>query len=288
MLKYRLIFGSIMVILFTALVFIDDRFGWTFKWQQTEFLIRGNILLALLILLSVPAQMEMTVLARNVGSRIFPAVTIPSSILFGAMWYFSQFAPNKDRFLFLYVIVISAFTLLSLFIYQARIIGTSGTILNLGGNLLAILYLGFLSSFVLGIQIQFGFREVLIYIFTVKCADTGAYTFGRLYGKRRFSPNISPKKTWEGFWGGILFGIIAAIGFSIGFGIMKWFQAIVFGVVFGFLGQMADLAESMLKRDADTKDSSSHLPGFGGILDVIDSPLGTAPAAYLFFLWFGS
>ena len=63
--------------------------------------------------------------------------------------------------------------------------------------------------------------------------------------------------------------------------------AIVFGVVFAVLGQGADLAESMLKRDAEIKDSSTHLPGFGGVLDVIDSPLGTAPAAYLFFLMVG-
>ncbi len=288
MLKYRLIFGTIMVILFTALVIVDDRFGWTFASAQGNYLIRGNILLVLLVLLSVPAQMEMTVLAHNVGSRLFPALTIPSSILLAATWFFSQFFQNSDRFLFLYVIVVTSFTLLGLFLYQARIIGTSGTILNLGGNLLAILYLGLLSSFVLGIQIEFGFREVLMYIFTVKCSDTGAYTFGRLYGKRRFSPNISPKKTWEGFGGGILFGIIAAIGFSAGFDIMSWYRAVLFGMVFAALGQLADLAESMLKRDADTKDSSSHLPGFGGILDVIDSPLGTAPAAYLFFLWFGS
>jgi phosphatidate cytidylyltransferase len=288
MLKYRLIFGTLMVILFTALVIIDDKFGWIFTSTNGDLQIRGSILLALLVLLSVPAQLEMAVLARNVGSLLFPALTIPASILLAGTWYFSQFSHDPDRFLFLYIIVITSFTLLFLFLYQARILGTSGTILNLGGNLLAILYLGLLSSFFLGIQIEFGFHQVLMFIFTVKSADTGAYAFGRLFGKHRFSPNISPKKTWEGFLGGIVFGIITAIGFSTGFGIMDWLRAVVFGVVFAILGQMADLAESMLKRDAEIKDSSSHLPGFGGVLDVIDSPLGTAPAAYLFFLWFGS
>ncbi|MHC5017827.1 MAG: phosphatidate cytidylyltransferase, partial [Planctomycetota bacterium] len=56
-----------------------------------------------------------------------------------------------------------------------------------------------------------------------------------------------------------------------------------FGAVFGVLGQMGDLVESMIKRDAASKDSSASIPGFGGILDVIDSPLATAPAAFAFF-----
>jgi phosphatidate cytidylyltransferase len=62
-------------------------------------------------------------------------------------------------------------------------------------------------------------------------------------------------------------------------------SGVVFGAVFAVLGQLGDLAESMLKRDAAAKDSSVRIPGFGGILDVIDSPLATAPAAYAFFCW---
>ena len=61
----------------------------------------------------------------------------------------------------------------------------------------------------------------------------------------------------------------------------------LFGVVFAFLGQLGDLAESMIKRDAQQKDSSASVPGFGGLLDVIDSPLATAPLAYLFFMILG-
>jgi phosphatidate cytidylyltransferase len=59
--------------------------------------------------------------------------------------------------------------------------------------------------------------------------------------------------------------------------------AIGFGAIFGVLGQMGDLVESMIKRDAASKDSSASIPGFGGILDVIDSPLATAPVAFAFF-----
>lgn len=250
-------------------------------------LIRGNILLALLVLMAIPAQIEMTLLAKNVACRLFPEITIQASVLLAASWYFSQFSPNPDRFISLYVLIITAFTVLILFAFQARKLGPTGTIINLGGNLLSILYLGLLSSFFLGIQIEYGYRHTLLFIFTVKSADTGAYTFGRLFGKHKFSPRISPKKTWEGFFGGILFGIIAALGFAFGFDIMNGIIAVVFGVVFAVVGQLADLAESMLKRDAQTKDSSAHLPGFGGVLDVIDSPLGAAPVAYLFFLMVG-
>ncbi|NLH17727.1 MAG: phosphatidate cytidylyltransferase [Phycisphaerae bacterium] len=287
MLKYRLIFGTLMVIVFSALVVIDDRFGWTLHTEGRDLLIRGNILLALLVLMAIPAQIEMALLAKNVSCRLFPEITIQASVLLAASWYFAQFSPNPNRFLSLYVLIITAFTVLILFLFQARKLGPSGTIVNLGGNLLSILYLGFLSSFFLGIQIEYGYRQTLMFIFTVKSADTGAYTFGRLFGKHKFSPRISPKKTWEGFFGGILFGIIAALGFALGFDIMNGLIAVVFGVVFAVVGQLADLAESMLKRDAQTKDSSAHLPGFGGILDVIDSPLGAAPVAYLFFLMVG-
>jgi phosphatidate cytidylyltransferase len=64
---------------------------------------------------------------------------------------------------------------------------------------------------------------------------------------------------------------------------MAWRLGVLFGVVFAFLGQLGDLAESMLKRDAEMKDSSNNVPGFGGILDVVDSILVTAPFGYLFF-----
>jgi phosphatidate cytidylyltransferase len=64
---------------------------------------------------------------------------------------------------------------------------------------------------------------------------------------------------------------------------MAWWLALVFGGCFAVIGQMGDLAESMMKRDARQKDSSNRVPGFGGILDVIDSPLVAVPFAYLFF-----
>ncbi len=131
---------------------------------------------------------------------------------------------------------------------------------------------------------EFGVWPLLMFVFVVKCADIGAYTTGSLFGKHRFSPKISPGKTWEGIAGAVLFAMIIAVLFAVIFGIMVWPLALLFGFSFAFIGQLGDLAESMLKRDARQKNASDNVPGFGGLLDVIDSPLAAAPFAYLFFV----
>jgi len=67
---------------------------------------------------------------------------------------------------------------------------------------------------------------------------------------------------------------------------MVWWLAIIFGFCFAFIALAGDLVESMLKRDAEQKDSAKKVPGFGGVLDIIDSPLVAAPFAYLFLMLF--
>jgi phosphatidate cytidylyltransferase len=110
---------------------------------------------------------------------------------------------------------------------------------------------------------------------------------GRLFGKHKFSPVLSPKKTWEGMAGAVIFASVVSSIFALTSDIMLLWQAILFGIVFAFLGQLGDLAESMLKRAAEQKDSANTVPGFGGVLDVIDSPLATGVFAYLFFMLIG-
>jgi phosphatidate cytidylyltransferase len=124
-----------------------------------------------------------------------------------------------------------------------------------------------------------------MFVFVIKSADIGAYTFGTLFGKHKFSPKISPGKTWEGMGGAFAVAAIVAVGFAVICDIMVWWLAIVFGLCFAVIGQMGDLAESMIKRDAELKDSGHKVPGFGGILDIIDSLLIAAPLAYLFLMW---
>lgn len=131
-----------------------------------------------------------------------------------------------------------------------------------------------------------GLLPLVSLVAVVKACDIGAYTFGRLFGRHKMSPVISPGKTLEGAGGGI---VLACAASYLSLWLMGSAEAtrgvgwLVYGVVVGVAGIFGDLAESLLKRDAGRKDSSRWMPGFGGVLDILDSILFAAPAAYL--LW---
>ncbi len=119
--------------------------------------------------------------------------------------------------------------------------------------------------------------------------DTGAYAVGRLIGRHKMTPTLSPNKTWEGAAGGFAasVGAMLAVGALLDLGVALWQQTVA-AVVVAFVAQAGDLVESALKRAADAKDSGSIMPGHGGLLDRIDSILFALPAVYyLLVLGFG-
>jgi len=282
MLKYRLLFGSIMAAVFIGLILLDGYLDGSISRQLPDKPVQATIFTILIALLAIPAQFELGNLIKQTGGHLFKLVTIPASVLLATAFFWAQHT-DTHRFFTLYILLIPAFSFLALFFAQALRFGTEGTIRNVSASFFSIIYLGFLCSFILGIRIAWGPWALLIFIFTVKSSDMGAYTLGRIFGKHKMCPKISPGKTWEGLAGAALFGAGVSFGFSHFSGIMIPLWAIGFGAVLGVLGQLGDLVESMIKRDAASKDSSASIPGFGGILDVIDSPLATAPAAFAFF-----
>jgi phosphatidate cytidylyltransferase len=174
--------------------------------------------------------------------------------------------------------------------------------LNMGLSMFGIAYIGGLMGFIVQLRIlsgapwgtngHWGMLALVSLIATVKMSDTGQYTFGRLIGRHKMAPNVSPGKTWEGAVGGILVAVATAwLVFTWGAKAIVGPSApqagpiaiTLFGVLVAAAGILGDLAESMLKRDAQVKDSSTWLPGFGGVLDLLDSLLGAAPVAYLFW-----
>jgi phosphatidate cytidylyltransferase len=284
MLKHRLIFGTLMTVVFVGLVLFDAWLDGSLSSQKSYAPVYATLLTTFLIIVAIPANLELSALASSAGAKTFLPITIAGTILLSTVWYWSQFLENKYEFAALFFVFVLCLGILAIFLWQGIKFASVGAFANIGANLLALIYLGALTSFVLAVRIDFGPIAFLMYIFVVKCSDIGAYTIGRIFGKHKFSPVLSPKKTWEGMAGACLFAAVVSSIFARAFCIMSLWQAILFGIVFAFAGQLGDLAESMLKRAAEQKDSSSSVPGFGGILDVIDSPLATGVLAYLFFM----
>ncbi len=283
MLKYRLFFGTLMTVFFTAVVIFD---GWLdgslTASTADDKVVQGTILCILVVGLIILGQFEFSKLAAAKNLKIFASVSIIASILFASTWYWLQLIAVPPE---IYLFFLSAFSLSGLLLWQYVCYGTSGVIANCGANCFSIVYLGVLSGFVLGIRIDFGLWPLLMFVFTVKVADIGAYAIGSLFGSHKFSPSISPAKTWEGMAGALATGIVVAVLFAKCFVIMDLWLAAIFGLCCGLAGLCGDLVESMIKRDAEQKDAADNVPGFGGVLDIIDSPLLAAPFAYLFLMF---
>jgi phosphatidate cytidylyltransferase len=148
------------------------------------------------------------------------------------------------------------------------------------GMLLAILYM---QSF----QVQDGRYWVLYLVFVTKLTDIGAYFGGRLFGKKKLAPIISPKKTVFGAVSGSIFAIIGSLIFLVfskeNTFDLKVIEAIIMGIILGIGAQFGDLCESLLKRDAKIKNSSK-IPGLGGVLDMFDSLMFNIPIMYIYLL----
>jgi phosphatidate cytidylyltransferase len=163
---------------------------------------------------------------------------------------------------------------------------------RMGLTLLIICYLGVLPCFLAQLRwldpadVLKGNVAVAMAIFVPKSCDIGAYFAGRLLGRHPMTPVLSPKKTWEGAVGGLTTSALFTIAIDrLGpVHVLQgdWFLEILFGVSVGALGMLGDLAESLLKRDCRHKDASHVVPGFGGVLDVVDAVVFSLP---LTFLW---
>jgi phosphatidate cytidylyltransferase len=169
-------------------------------------------------------------------------------------------------------------------------------LLHLAVEFFSIFYIAIPLSFLLGILYPAPHHFVaqdgrwwLVYLIVVtKVTDIGGYFVGRLWGKNPLAPSLSPKKTREGACAGFFCSLIVSVLFSylgsrfaIGAFDLSFVEALWLGALLSIVGQIGDLSESLLKRDAVVKDSNI-LPGLGGILDMVDSLLFTTPMLYFF------
>jgi len=161
-------------------------------------------------------------------------------------------------------------------------------------TLAGIFYLGLLGRCFIDLRnAPDGLWWLLTVLGSVFLADTGAYSFGRLFGRRfihrPFAPRLSPKKTWEGFAGSVLIGALGggllALIWQVAVGpasFLNWQSGALVGALVGLFGQLGDLGVSMFKRQAGVKDSGALMAGHGGALDRIDSWLVAMAVGYYY------
>ncbi|OGX06877.1 MAG: hypothetical protein A3G87_09865 [Omnitrophica bacterium RIFCSPLOWO2_12_FULL_50_11] len=153
-----------------------------------------------------------------------------------------------------------------------------GTALTLFG----LIYVAWFFSFLTKIHaFPNGQLWVCYTILIVKAGDAGAYFVGKRFGVTKFAEHISPNKSIEGAVAGFIVTLILSLLSKLYLVHVPLFDLVILGTVIGVLAQLGDLAESLLKRDAGAKDSG-HIPGLGGILDVIDSLLLALPVVYYY------
>ena len=214
-------------------------------------------------------------------------------MLVGSFYYFSKVGPAQS---YDFEVAVLLFFLLTVFTRQmfARL-KHDEPLRTMAYTLFGLLYVLWLFNFITKILyltprapngIVTGQFYVLYLIAVTKFADMGAYLTGSAIGRHLMVPHISGKKTWEGFFGAIVFALLCSLAlFKLMPGhlpALTWTHATVLGVLLGLAAVLGDLAESIIKRSTDVKDSGNLLPGIGGALDLLDSLLFTAPLLFFY------
>jgi len=161
-------------------------------------------------------------------------------------------------------------------------------------TLSGFIYVGWLGSYLISVRdLPNGAWWFMVALSSIWAADTGAYFYGRKYGRRPLSPRLSPKKTIEGYITGVITGPIIGAAFSylaisqVGTGAgFTPLRGVILGLILAVFTPLGDLGESMIKRQFGVKDSSNLLPGHGGFFDRIDSWIWGAMISYYIITWF--
>ncbi|MGH9430750.1 MAG: phosphatidate cytidylyltransferase [Terriglobia bacterium] len=248
--------------------------GWSPQW----------LFLLVLVLLAERALYEFFALTRRTGLEGLPVLGYAAC---GAMGV-AQWA-DLDRPGIWVLIVLTVSLLLALLLAMAGSKDLRSYLGRTSATVLGIFYVGFAFSCIVPIRFSPRFsgigpgRHLLMFLFgVVWSGDIFAYLIGRALGRHLMFPGISPKKTVEGAIGGFLGSVIIGWAYAEKFWATSNLGLIIFlAVLVAVAGQIGDLAESAMKRNADVKDTGSILPGHGGILDRVDSVLVAAPAFWL-------
>jgi len=292
LLKYRLAMGATLIAALVGVLWADEYAAGRplperlARWCTDGVVPPGVVIFPVMLLLTFMASRELARIMREkqilaqTGLTCAAALTglIVSSAL--PIW-----VPGPQASA---VVATAAMAvLLASLAYYSRHQNTQGVVAAAGGALLAFVYTGLMFGFVLAVRREHSAWVLLWILMVTKASDIGAFTLGKLFGRHKMIPWLSPGKTWEGLLGGVVFasataaaGVVLLEQSGVEPSLPSVGSAAVVGIIAAFFGQAGDLIMSLFKRDAGRKDSGHSLPGFGGVLDVLDSPLLVTPLAY--------
>lgn len=256
--------------------------GWFERLSGRHTLPPGVVVLPVIGALAWMGALELAQLYRQKGIRVSRRVVITFTLMGLAMVAFIPESLDAVTGVAMVNSVLSV-ALVGSLAFNARHREVQGSAAAAGGALLGVAYLGMMFGFMVLVRREWSAWVLLWMIAATKASDIGAYFVGRSIGRHKLIPWLSPGKTWEGSFGGLAFS--AGMG-ALGVVVLgeQWpmgsVAGLVFGVVISVVGQAGDLVMSLLKRDAGAKDAGKSLPGFGGILDVLDSVLLAAPVGF--------
>lgn len=285
MLGWRLAMSALLIPSFVLVFWLDHRLG-----------ANAPLLFVLCLLLGMRCAWEMQQLLRPRFPQIrFAAVASGVVALISAAWV-PVWLGHPARSPAVITVAWSMAVMLLMACEAWHFVQPGARMETLGAHVLTVSYVGGLLAMTALLRwvqgAAAGYYVLASMVIATKMGDVGAYTLGRLFGRRKMAPHLSPGKTWAGFGGALLGGALGGwawltFGGSLFAGVTAappWWWSVMYGVVLGFVGLVGDLCESLIKRDMGQKDAAALMPGFGGLLDLLDSILFAGPVAYLLWL----
>jgi phosphatidate cytidylyltransferase len=256
-------------------------------WSQSPYFFVALTTIAIVLALG-----EFYSLAAKAGCKPQPLAGYAAALVVIASFVFEEPA--------LTVAAVAALSIASLAAAVFRPDDMKTSLVSVSATVFGVLYVALLAGCLVGVRMiadkapampvpHLASKLLTTFFAIVMMTDTGAYYTGRSIGRHKLAPRLSPGKTIEGAIGGFVMAV--AVGFLcklVFFPEIPAAHALALGALLGTIGQVGDLAESMLKRGSNVKDSGNLLPGHGGMLDRVDSILFCAPVLYSYSRLFAS
>ena len=279
--KMRVILGGVMIVVLSALLWCEHTLLDDTPW-------RGVPLAGTIGLLAIAAFGELSRMAAQSQVRLLPVTGVLCTLAVVTLPLWGRLAVADGEAMGL-ALTVWGLGLLAIFIEQMLRARIDDALRRVAGTVLAVMYLGVGGAMLLELRLGHrgaGVGILVMVLAAAKGTDMAAYFTGKAVGRHKLIRWLSPGKTWEGLAGGLAggAGLALLVRWLCGLSVPCVWQTVVFGLVVGLFGQVGDLCESLLKRSAGIKDSGAVVPEFGGVMDILDSPLLAAPVAQLLLM----